>query len=169
MVETQNGGGPEQNHVTPAFRTLAELEQVVKEGLATYQEVGNALDEIKSRGLYKETHQTFEAYLKEKWGISRAHGYRLIAAAQVAKMSPIGDKPANEHLARKRAMSKQLAKTVKTAPPSCAYQLAKFKKLLDEWKKLDSKLFLQLLGEVDHIVHPIIHPDEDQPELGVAA
>ena len=100
MENHQNGSAPD-GQTTPA-RTLAELEQIVETGLARYQEAGNALGEINSRGLYKTTHPTFEAYLKEKWGISRAHGYRLINAAKVAEMSPIGDKPANEHRARKK-------------------------------------------------------------------
>ena len=44
---------------------------------------------------------TFEEYCKERWGMNRAHAYRLIDAAEVVNnLSPIGDIPANESQAR---------------------------------------------------------------------
>jgi hypothetical protein len=55
-------------------------------------EVGNALREIRDSRLYRATHGTFEAYCRERWGISRPHAYRLISSAEVAKsLSPVGD------------------------------------------------------------------------------
>jgi N6-adenosine-specific RNA methylase IME4 len=79
---------------------LAELEAVVERGLQTFVEVGLALAEIRDSRLYRESHGTFEAYLDERWGMSRGHGYRLIDGAQVAELvSPIGD-IANEAQAR---------------------------------------------------------------------
>jgi hypothetical protein len=102
VSEIQNGSGPDGQTTSDRERTLAELEQIIETGLARYQEVGNALDEIHSRGLYKEAHPTFEAYLKEKWSISRAHGYRLLAAAKVANCLPVGDRPKTERQATKR-------------------------------------------------------------------
>lgn len=68
---------------------LAELEGLIERGL---QMVGGALREIRDERLYLETHATFEAYCRERWGYSRAHGYRLIEAAEVAEIvSPVGD------------------------------------------------------------------------------
>ena len=44
---------------------------------------------------------TFEEYCKERWGMNRAHAYRLIDAAEVVNnLSPIGDIPVNESQAR---------------------------------------------------------------------
>ena len=65
--------------------------------------------------MHKETHKTWEAYLKERWNFSRQHAHRLLQAKKVAEMSPVGDKPRTEREARKRAgekrsKRKQLAK-----------------------------------------------------------
>ena len=64
---------------------LQELESVVEQGLQTFYEVGVALDEIRENKLYRETHKTFEAYCREKWGIARRTAYQFIDAAQVMK------------------------------------------------------------------------------------
>jgi hypothetical protein len=106
----ETGSGPEEQSQNTPSRTLAELEAIIKDvvdGLPKYQAMGLALEEIRSRKLYKEgKYKSFGSYLEEHWKISRAHGYRLIAAAQVTKMSPIGGKkPGNEHQARKQLAS----------------------------------------------------------------
>jgi 16S rRNA G966 N2-methylase RsmD len=55
---------------------------------------------IRDERLYRETHDTFESYLDERWQMSRSRGYRLIDGAQVAALvSPTGD-IANEAQAR---------------------------------------------------------------------
>jgi len=79
--------------LAPAEQTrLAELEAVVERGMQTFVEVGLALTEIRDARLYRETHGTFETYLAARWGMSRANGYRMIDAAQVAELvSPMGD------------------------------------------------------------------------------
>jgi hypothetical protein len=79
---------------------LAELEQVVDRGLQTFVEVGQALAEIRDARLYRSTHDTFDEYLRERWSISRSRAHRLIEAAEVVEMLPIGNTPANEAQAR---------------------------------------------------------------------
>jgi hypothetical protein len=70
---------------------LAELEQIVQRGLATFREVGAALLEIRERRLYRETHATFEDYCRERWHMPRQHADRYIRSAKVAElMNPIG-------------------------------------------------------------------------------
>jgi hypothetical protein len=83
-------------------RSLDELEHVVREGLATFIDVGLALVEIRDRRLYRDAgYMSFERYCRERWGWSRQHAYRLIDGAQVASLvSPIGDAPTNEAQAR---------------------------------------------------------------------
>jgi hypothetical protein len=94
-------GAPAQS--TPDTQpTLLGLEAIVERGLCTYQSVGAALDQIHSGKLYKPRYKSLNAYLEQRWGISRAHAYRLMSVATKAKMSSAGDKPANEHQARKR-------------------------------------------------------------------
>lgn len=80
------------------------LEGIIAQGLKSFVDVGNALQEMRDRKLYRDTHRTFEDYCREQWGMERAHAYRLIDSAQVVEqleMSPIGDiLPANESQAR---------------------------------------------------------------------
>lgn len=83
---------------------LASCEQRIERGLKTFIDVGQALAEIRDSRLYKGTHDTFEAYLEGRWGMSRAHAYRMISAAEV--VSPMGDieaPPTNERQTRELA------------------------------------------------------------------
>jgi hypothetical protein len=78
---------------------LTELEAVIERGIATFVDVGLALAEIRDGRLYRQTHSTFDDYCRERWGFSRSRGYRLIRAAELAAVSPVGDIP-NERQAR---------------------------------------------------------------------
>lgn len=77
------------NQLTPI--TLTECESVIESGMAAFVEVGNALMTIRDQRLYKQDYSSFESYCQERWGWSRAHAYRHIAAAEVANVSPMGD------------------------------------------------------------------------------
>jgi len=61
-----------------------------------------ALRSLRDKKLYRSTHSTFENYVLERFGMKRAHAYRLInAAAVVENLSPIGDiLPTNESQCR---------------------------------------------------------------------
>ena len=91
---------------TTETQQLAALEATIEAGLNTFVDVGQALLAIRDQRLYRANHPTFDDYCRRRWGINRAHGYRLIEAAQVVsslQMSPIGDThgvPANEAQAR---------------------------------------------------------------------
>lgn len=86
---------------TPSTLSLPELERVIERGQQTFIEVGRALLEIRDRRLYRETHATFEAYCRERWGWGRSHVYRTMDAARVADaLSPMGDTPPSEREAR---------------------------------------------------------------------
>lgn len=57
-----------------------------------FQEAVKALKELRDKKLYRSTHQTFEDYVVGRFGMQRAHAYRLINAAVVIEnLSPIGD------------------------------------------------------------------------------
>lgn len=72
--------------------SLERHERTIAHGLSCFQEVGAALMAIRDGRLYREQFKTFEAYLENKWGIGRAHAYRLIEARKiVATLSPQGD------------------------------------------------------------------------------
>lgn len=64
---------------------LTHCERVITKGLNTFISVGLAYLEINESRLYKETHATFDDYVRERWQHSRVHAYRLIRAAATAK------------------------------------------------------------------------------------
>ena len=73
---------------------LSRQEAVIERGRKAFVEVGAALAEIRDRRLYRETHETFETYVKERWDFGRAYAYRLIGASETMEvLSPIGDIP----------------------------------------------------------------------------
>ena len=73
-------------------RQLHECETVIREGLTTFMNVGAALATIRDHRLYREGFATFEEYCRAKWGMSKTHSNRLIAAASFAGdvMQPLG-------------------------------------------------------------------------------
>lgn len=86
---------------TVEAQSLTHHEGVIERGLETFMDVGRALLAIRAGRLYRAKHGTFEAYCRERWGMERAHAYRLIDGAQVVdRLSPIGDTPATESQAR---------------------------------------------------------------------
>lgn len=89
--------------LSPAERSrLVDCERVIKRGLTTFVEVGEALAEIRDSRLYRVRHATFEDYCRERWQLSRPRAYELIgAAAVVENLSGMPDipLPANERQA----------------------------------------------------------------------
>jgi hypothetical protein len=81
---------------------LASYEWVIRDGLSTFYKVGTALVEIRNRKLYRGEHRTFEAYLREKWGITRQRAYQLIDAAAITDdlSTTVDILPQNENQAR---------------------------------------------------------------------
>lgn len=64
------------------FKKLCGL---VDEGLTSFLTVGTALNQIKERRLYRQTHETFEQFVKDRWNISNSRAYQLIDAARVSR------------------------------------------------------------------------------------
>lgn len=64
---------------------LSTCESVIERGLKTFYEVGDALQTIRDRRLYRVTHDTFEGYCKERWQMERRQAYRLMDAADVVR------------------------------------------------------------------------------------
>jgi hypothetical protein len=62
---------------------LERCEVVIKQGLQTFIEVGQALMTIKEKRLYRISFKTFEDYCIERWAISKPRAYQLIDAANV--------------------------------------------------------------------------------------
>lgn len=61
---------------------LFRLEGNVERGLAAWFEAANAMHEIETRKLYRETHESFAAYCKERWNLGLPHVRTLIKSAK---------------------------------------------------------------------------------------
>jgi hypothetical protein len=153
--------GPEEQTQTVPVRSFAELEAIVGKGLSTYREVGEALNEIHFRKLYKPEFGNFKTYLAKRWGISRAHGYRLMAAAKVATMSPTGDKPANEHQARTRKSKPN--KPVSKVVFDLNVEFEAFTQLVNRWENaLSREDYRGLLERVERYVDNLLCVKEEK-------
>lgn len=86
-------------------RALAEAEERIERGLATFVEVGEALLTIRDMRLYRAEYRTFEDYCRERWGFSYQRAHQMISAADV--VSTIVETglpaPSNEGQARELA------------------------------------------------------------------
>lgn len=60
---------------------LSVCEATIEKGMTTFVDVGNALAEIQTGRLYRETHDTFDLYLKDRWSMSRTRAHELIKGA----------------------------------------------------------------------------------------
>ena len=68
---------PEEDLTPAEIDNLDQLEAIVRPGLDAYTEVGDALGEIRDRHLYRDSHPTFEAYVRERWGVDVVSGDSL--------------------------------------------------------------------------------------------
>ena len=70
---------------------LERCEVVIKQGLQTFIEVGQALMTIREKRLYRIGFKTFEDYCVEKWSMDKRHANRLIQASEtISNLGPIG-------------------------------------------------------------------------------
>lgn len=82
-----------------------QCEEVIRAGLTTFAEVGQALLTVRDQRLYRDHYPTFEEYAAGKWQISRPRAYELMrATAIVSAIADIGlPAPVNEGQARELA------------------------------------------------------------------
>lgn len=96
---------------------LSDLESTIERGLSTFGQVGAALMTIRDERLYRGTHRTWEAYLADRWHISRSYAHRTIEAAEVAAMLPNGN-------VRTEAVARELVPVMREDPTSLPAVLA---------------------------------------------
>ena len=80
----------------PELAELAACEKTMlnsqTSGTENFQKQVGAIYEITEKKLYRATHATAAALLKQKYGLARAHPYRLAKAGEIlARVSPQGD------------------------------------------------------------------------------
>jgi hypothetical protein len=78
--------GPDSTPLTEdERRDLQIAEETIRGGLTTFRAVGAALLAIRDRRLYRQEHDSFESYCRQRWGLTPRRGYQLIRAVQVAE------------------------------------------------------------------------------------
>jgi hypothetical protein len=66
-------------------RRKQELERVVEAGLQTFIEVAQALRSLRNERLYRQTHESFENYCRDRFGLGRVAIDQTIRAGSVAQ------------------------------------------------------------------------------------
>ena len=142
--------------------TLHDLEGIIEEGearrKASYRETGKALYAIKSRGLFKKTHWTWQDYVMKRWGFSRQRAHQLMQAWLEAEMSTALDIAKTEREARRRRQGKSTRASSKTVSLSDAIvkdleaELEAFQPQMSRWQKILSREHFtgQLLSEAGY-------------------
>jgi len=131
--------------------TLRDLERIIEEGKAlrkaSYRETGKALHEIKSRGLFKETHRTWQDYVRKRWGFSRQRAHQLMQAWTEAETSTAVDIAKTEREARRRRQRKSPTGSTLEA------EIEAFERQMSRWQKFLSKEeSITLLEKINKIV-----------------
>ncbi|MGW3077851.1 hypothetical protein [Kitasatospora sp. NPDC001132] len=85
--------------------SMAQCEAAVESLQLVFWAAGKALQIIRDGKLYRQSHQTFEAYLLARWSMKRAYANKLIRTWQIAErlfeaqssgLAPIGAKKLNQ-------------------------------------------------------------------------
>ncbi len=112
-----SSSNPDNTLTSAEIEYLNKLETIVQRGLDTDLELANALADLSDATLYRATHPTFEAYLRDRWGIRHSPDCQLSQAAELTEpppsdqpgestpepcptLGPLGDSEAGELLAR---------------------------------------------------------------------
>ena len=83
---------------------MCRVLQVSRSGFYAWRRRMPSTHQIRDERLYRETHDTFEAYCKERFNFTRQRAHQLISSSEAAEsVSTIVDKPANEAQARELA------------------------------------------------------------------
>lgn len=73
---------------TTESQTLSDCERIINRGLIGFREVGNALLKIRDGKLYRQEHDTFEAYCSARWSMSRPRAYQIMESAGAVASLP---------------------------------------------------------------------------------
>lgn len=137
--------------------SLSNCEIVIKTGLQTFFEVGNALAIIRDKELYRETYKTFDEYCQEKWQLSLRHSERLMQSFSVIEnLRPIGRVPENE------GQTRELSKLSPDEQQHVWQKVLEISQLLN--KPITAKLIKQ---EVDNFKEPEVKTIEVIKEVEV--
>jgi len=130
---------------------LERCEVVIKQGLNTFIEVGQALMTIKEKRLYRISFKTFEDYCTHKWGMVQQSATRLIRAYETVtnlQSEPIGSLlPQSESQIRpltslepeiqKEVWNEVVKQSEETRQPITA---ARVQSVVNDWKPVNQEI-----------------------------
>lgn len=122
---------------------LERCEVVIKQGLQTFIEVGQALMTIREKRLYRIGFKTFEDYCVERWSMDKRHANRLIQASEtISNLGPMGPVlPQSERQTRPlTSLEPEIQKEVWTeVVKTHGYNItaAKVQTVVNDWKPVD--------------------------------
>lgn len=122
---------------------LERCEVVIKQGLQTFIEVGQALMTIREKRLYRIGFKTFEDYCVERWSMDKRHANRLIQASEtISNLGPMGPVlPQSERQTRPlTSLEPEIQKEVWTEvvkTHSDNITAAKVQTVVNDWKPVD--------------------------------
>lgn len=67
------------------LQVLVACEDAIEQGMRHFLAVGEALITVRDGRLYRDTFDTFEEYLRVRWGLHRARGYQFIQAVETVR------------------------------------------------------------------------------------
>ena len=160
---------------------LERCEVVIKQGLKTFIEVGEALFIIRDKRLYRREFNTFEDYCQEKWALGKRYVNQLIQASEVISnlgaMAPI--LPESERQVRpltslepeiqKEVWKEVVKQSEETRQPITAI---KVHEIAEQWKPLNQEvkeakempIFSNSISEIIEINKPKAHVSNNSGE-----
>ena len=82
IVKTE--AGPTGELTADQESRFNQLIDEIDAGIDAWRLVGERLFELRENRLYRATHKTFEAFVRDAWGWSRSHAIRALSAPAVA-------------------------------------------------------------------------------------
>src|SRR6478736_6324891 len=64
---------------------LSELEETIQEGFDSFLKVGLCFAEVRFHKLHRATHERFEDYCRERWGLSASRTNQIINTVKVVE------------------------------------------------------------------------------------
>lgn len=140
----------QKNLTIQESQQLERCEVVIKQGLETFVEVGQALMTIRDKRLYRADFGTFDDYCRDRWGIARRTVYQYIDASSVVENVRHGAQstlPVNERQARpltklepevQREAWAQVVEENKDNPESITAK--KVAEVANEWKSVSDEV-----------------------------
>jgi hypothetical protein len=85
---------------------LAQYERTIEQGKTHFVNVGEALQKIRDKRLFRENNRTFDAYLKDRWGFGRIYALNQIDFSEVVQNLVKKKLPVPAHEATARAIGR---------------------------------------------------------------